>query len=104
MLLLVIAGIALPQVESFDYDLFNGRMPQGQETHGLRGVPVYAASAGFDPVTKTGRFQLAPDSPGAGAAQIVPNFSDGYAGPAPDIGAHQRGARPMRYGVTAGQP
>ena len=120
MLLLVIAGIALPQVEGAEarigndapfaiptfhcLGIYNGRMPQGQETHGLRGVPVYAANTGFDSVTKTGRFQLAPDSPGAGAAQIVPNFSDGYVGPAPDIGAHQRGARPMRYGVTAGQP
>ena len=76
----------------FDYDLFNGRVPQGQEAHGVRGEPVYAAGAGFDPATKTGRFQLAPASPGAGAGQPIPNFSDGYTGPAPDIGAHQRGA------------
>ena len=33
-----------------------------------------------------------------------PNFSRGYTGPAPDIGAHQRGEPPLRYGVGARQP
>ena len=85
----------------FDYDLYNGRVPQGQESHGLRGEPVYAAGAGFDPAAKTGRFQLAPNSPGAGAGVAIPNFSDGYTGPAPDMGAHQRGLPPVQYGVGA---
>jgi hypothetical protein len=88
----------------FDYDLTNGRVPPGQEAHGLRGEPVYATGAGFDATTKTGRFQLAPSSPGAGAGQPIPNFSRGYTGPAPDIGAHQRGEPPRRYGVEARQP
>ncbi|HPM82502.1 MAG TPA: right-handed parallel beta-helix repeat-containing protein [Candidatus Anammoximicrobium sp.] len=88
----------------FDCDLFNGRVPEGHETHGVRGEPIYAAGAGFDPATKTGQFQLAPASPGAGAGQPIPNFSDTYTGPAPDMGAHQRGAGPMRFGVAAGQP
>jgi len=85
----------------FDYDLYNGRVPKGQESHGVRGTPLYAAGAGFDPATKTGRFQLAPNSPGAGAGVVIPNFSDGYAGPAPDVGAHQRGTPPVQYGVGA---
>ncbi|MEK7676474.1 MAG: hypothetical protein AAB676_11650 [Verrucomicrobiota bacterium] len=88
----------------FDYDLFNGRIPNGHEAHGVRGEPVYAANSGFDAALKTGRFQLAPDSPGAGAGLAIPNFSDGYRGRAPDIGAHQRGAPPMQYGVAANQP
>ena len=88
----------------FDYDLYSGRIPAGQEAHGIRGEPVYAAGAGFDSATKTGRFQLAPTSPGAGAGEPLPNFSTGYTGAAPDIGAHQRGAPPMRYGVDAGTP
>jgi photosystem II stability/assembly factor-like uncharacterized protein len=87
----------------FDYDLFNGRVPQNQETHGVRGEPRYTPGAGFDTATRTGRFQLAPDSPGTGAGVAIPNFSDGYTGPAPDMGAHQRGAPPMRYGVGAKQ-
>jgi hypothetical protein len=71
---------------------------------GIRGEPAYAPGAGFDPATKTGRFQLTPDSPGAGAGQPIPNFSDGYTGKAPDIGAHQRGTPPIPYGVRASQP
>ncbi|MFC1761153.1 right-handed parallel beta-helix repeat-containing protein [Planctomycetota bacterium] len=88
----------------YDYDLFNGKIPIAQETHGVRGEPIYAEGAGLDPVTKTGHFQLAPDSPGVNAGQVIPNFSDGYTGKAPDIGAHQRGAPPIRYGVGASQP
>jgi len=56
------------------------------------------------PQTKTGRFQLAPSSPDAGAGHPIPNFSDGYAGTAPDMDAHQRGAPPMRFGIAAAQP
>ena len=88
----------------FDYDLYNGRVPPGHEAHGVRGEPVYAAGAGFDDATKTGQFQLDPSSPGAGAGQPIPNFSRGSAGPAPDMGAHQRGDPPLRYGVEARQP
>jgi hypothetical protein len=88
----------------FDHDLYNGRVPRGQEAHGVRGEPVYAEGAGFDPATRTGSFQLAPGSPGAAAGQVIPNFSDGFHGPTPDIGAHQRGAPPMRFGINASRP
>jgi len=84
---------------SYDHDLFNGRIPDGVEAHGMRGEPVYEAGSGFDPATKTGKFQLAAGSPGVAAGEIIPNFSDGFSGKAPDIGAHFRGAPPMRFGV-----
>jgi hypothetical protein len=87
----------------FDYDLYNGRVPENQEPHGVRGQPIYVSGAGFDSATNTGRFALAPDSPGVGAAVPIPNFTDGYAGPAPDIGAHQRGSPPIGFGVGAKQ-
>lgn len=83
----------------FDYDLYNGQVPKDQEAHGVRGEPVYATDAGFDGASKSGRFQLAPDSPGAGQGLAIPSFSDGFTGPAPDMGAHQRGTPPMRFGV-----
>ena len=75
-------------------------------------VPYYESArltgdiraAPWDPATGTGRFQLAPSSPGAGAGEPLPNFSHGYSGRAPDVGAHQRGAPPMRFGVGAGRP
>jgi hypothetical protein len=85
----------------FDYDLYNGRVPAGQEAHGVRGVPVYVAGAGFDAATKTGRFELAPSSPGLDAGCVIPNFNDGFHGQAPDIGAHEAGSPPMRFGVGA---
>ncbi|MBM3852632.1 MAG: hypothetical protein FJ399_05710 [Verrucomicrobia bacterium] len=84
---------------SYDYDLFNGQIPPGVETRGIRGEPTYVERAGFDPATQTGRFQLAPHSPGAGAGETLPNFSGAFSGKAPDIGAHQRGAPPMQFGV-----
>jgi hypothetical protein len=86
---------------SYDHDLFNGQILAGTEEHGVRGEPVYAANAGFDRATMTGRFQLMPNSPGAGAGEWIPNFSEGPRGSAPDIGAHQRGAAAMKFGVGA---
>ncbi len=83
----------------FDYDLYNGRVPKDQETHGVRGEPVFVSGAGFDGASKSGRFQLAPNSPGAGQGLAIPNFSAGFTGPAPDMGAHQRGTPPMQSGV-----
>lgn len=87
----------------FDYDLYNGRIPPTQEKSGLRGEPIYEAGAGFDARTKTGHFQLRSGSPGAAAGQPIPNFSHGYTGKSPDVGAHQRGAPRLQYGVTANQ-
>jgi len=88
---------------NFDYDLYNGRVGSTQEKHGVAGEPSYEEGAGFNPQTKTGRFTLRTDSPGAGAGEPIPNFSEEYIGKAPDIGAHQRGAQPFRYGVEAKQ-
>ena len=44
----------------FDYDLVSGRFPSDQETHGVRGEPIYASGAGLDLATRFGHFQLAP--------------------------------------------
>lgn len=87
----------------FDYDLSNGRIPATQEPHGINGEPIYVEGAGFNSETKTGNFQLAPNSPGVAVGEPIPNFSDGFSGKAPDIGAHQRGATPIEYGVRARQ-
>lgn len=85
----------------FDYDLTNGRVSEEMQRHGVRGLPRYAKGSGFDPATRTGRFQLTPDSPGAAVGQPIPNFTPTYSGSAPDLGAHQRGAPPLRFGVPA---
>lgn len=39
-------------------------------------------------------------TPGYNAGRYIPNFSDGYRGTAPDIGAHESGADPMCFGHT----
>jgi hypothetical protein len=87
----------------FDYDLVNGRIPATQEHHAIKGEPIYVEGAGFNAETRTGNFQLAPNSPGVAAGEPIPNFSYGYTGKAPDLGAHQRGAPPLQYGIHATQ-
>ncbi len=96
-----LSGNKLNLDNSYDFDFTNGRIPSGVEAHGVRGEPVYEAGSGFDPATNTGKFQLAPDSPGVAAGEVIPNFSGEGSGKAPDIGAHPRGAPPIRYGVGA---
>jgi PKD repeat protein len=46
--------------------------------------------------------QLNVPSKGIGVGEVVPNFSDGFTGSGPDVGAHQRGAPPMKFGISAG--
>ena len=85
--------------DSYDYDLFNGRCPDGQEPHGVRGEPTYGAGGGLDRRTLTGRFELAGTSAGVASGEWIPNFSPGPREQRPDIGAHQRGTPPMQFGV-----
>jgi hypothetical protein len=87
----------------YDYDLLSGRYPAEQEKHGVKGVPQYVKDAGFNPETKTGNFEQAPGSPGIDKGEIIPNFTDGFTGAAPDMGAQESGTKPMVYGVKAGQ-
>ena len=86
---------------SYDYDLFNGQCPAEYEAHGIRGEPIYVERAGLDRATQTGIFQLAPNSPGVAAGEWIPNFSEGPRGKSPDVGAHSRGAPPMKFGIGA---
>ena len=47
-------------------------------------------------------YQLAPNSPGFDQGLVIPNFSDGFTGSAPDMGAHEAGTPAMKFGVDAG--
>jgi len=85
----------------FDYDLHSKNVPQGHESHGIKGIPTYVSSAGFDFATMTGNFQLDQSSVGYDAGELIPNFSDGYTGVAPDMGAHESGWDDMEFGVNA---
>jgi len=85
----------------FDYDLYSGNQTvTGQETHGVAGTPIYAASNGW--VSEAGgQYQLATTSPGYNVGVVIPNFNDGYLGTAPDMGAAETGSAYMQFGVNA---
>ena len=84
----------------FDYDLLSGRYPADHEKHGVSGTPHYVEGAGFSFETKTGNFQLVPESPGIKKGEAIPNFCESSNG-APDMGAQQTGSAPMVFGVKA---
>jgi hypothetical protein len=85
-----------------DYDLINApvaNVDDKAERHAKEGRAVYASSGKNYPDLKNqpGNFQLKPGSPGFQAAEVIPNFNDGF-GARPDMGAHQSGTPPMRFG------
>lgn len=94
------------KTNSFDYDLYNGQIKAaaGSERRGIVGVPVYVDAVGFEFRSMTGNFALAPTSPGHDAGEVLPNYTDGYTGSAPDVGAHESGTPPMQFGVKAYLP
>ncbi|MBM4019280.1 MAG: hypothetical protein FJ288_13320 [Planctomycetes bacterium] len=96
-----IADRARDPLGDYDYDLFSTSLDaaEGHQRHGLRGAPVYAAACGMK--DGKGVFWLAAGSPGLDAGIRLPNFNDGYAGAAPDMGAHEAGSPPMEFGVQA---
>jgi hypothetical protein len=83
-----------------DFDLYNGAIKAnaGAEAHGIKGTPIYERGHGWQSGAG-GRYQLAPSSPGYDKGVRIPNFNDDYRGAAPDIGAHEAGTSPMRFGL-----
>ena len=67
--------------------------PQHDYSRQYRGVPIYGPNNGDN------EFTLAPDSPGYDAGVLIPNFNDDFTGKAPDMGAHEAGTPPMRFGI-----
>ena len=83
-----------------DFDMTNGGFQAyaGAEPNGIIGTPIYEAGHGWENESG-GYYQLAPWSPGYDRGVRIPNFNDGFTGAAPDIGAHEAGTGPMRFGV-----
>ncbi len=87
---------------NFDYDLTNHPFPNGDEEHGINGIPTYVNGApSFSFTTKAGNFKLASNSLGFDKGVVIPNFSDYFEGSAPDMGAHEHGTEAIVYGVQA---
>jgi hypothetical protein len=82
---------------SFDYDLYNGRLAirEEEEAHGIFGEPIYGQAV------EEGIYALDPSSPGYDAGVVLPNFSDGFTGAGPDMGAQEAGTAVLQFGVDA---
>jgi len=81
----------------YDYDLYNGKIPSGKELHGIKGNPQY------DPLNAAGEYALAATSPGYNGGVVLPGFNDDFVGSAPDMGAYEKGAARLEFGVNAYQ-
>jgi hypothetical protein len=84
---------------TFRNDMFNGRMDTAI-VGGINATSVYAAGNGWQSEAG-GLYQLAAGTPGFDGGVRIANFNDGYVGAAPDIGAQENGAPPMRFGLDA---
>ena len=107
----------------FDYDLFTG-MDRGlaRESHGVRGKPAFipSTSLAFFPALTTTKIQwgkvkveradrtvtitdpvVTIPNPVIDAGMVIPGFNDAFVGDAPDLGAFERGAPPIRFGRKA---
>ena len=83
----------------FERDMFNG--PAGAAvTSGINAAPTYQAGNG--PASEAGgMYALATGTPGHDQAVPIANFNDSFVGAAPDVGAHEAGAPPMKFGIAA---
>ena len=86
---------------NYDYDLYNGGYPSVNGGNSIKGRPIYNKDANFNYEKMTADFSLNSLSLGYDAGEIIPNFTDGYEGTAPDMGAFEFGDAPMEYGVNA---
>ena len=101
-----ISGHPATRDNDIDHDLTQGAPPRlfGPTNrigpHMLKGTPEYAWGNGAGS-RDGGRYSLMSTSPGYDAGELLPNFSDGFTGIAPDVGAHEASTAPMEFGVNA---
>jgi unsaturated rhamnogalacturonyl hydrolase len=76
-----------------DYDLITGAVngAGAAGAHLITGTAIFAAGAPAA-IAGTGNYQPAANSPGVNQGEVIPNFNDGYAGGAPDLGAMEVGS------------
>ena len=87
-----IEGFDDDSTNSFDYDLYTTvQVGGGHERHGVTARPRYASLEVLE---------LSKGSAGHDDGVPIPNFNDGFVGNAPDRGAQELGAPPLRFGRT----
>lgn len=91
----------------FDWDISNANGMGVNESNGRVGAPSNF-KPGHGPLAyATGKYQLAPGSPGHDDGVRINNFNDDvdaphqFLGAAPDRGAHEEGSADMMFGTTA---
>lgn len=91
-----LANTAADPKSSSDYDLLTGRefrQGLGAEPHGIFAAPAY------DPSHSSGPYTQSAGSPGHDKGVVIPNINDGFSGTAPDVGAQERDAPALEFGV-----
>ena len=85
----------------FDYDMYNGKIPDipGCEANGIKLALQEGPS--YDPLNSDFEFFLEPSTKGHDAGLTIPNFSDGFEGAAPDMGAFETKRPAPVWGVHA---
>jgi hypothetical protein len=81
-------------------DMYSGRAGDAPIVNGINAAPVYASGHGWQSEAG-GLYQLAAGTPGHDEGERIPGFNDGFAGAAPDVGAHEGGSAPMAFGIAA---
>jgi hypothetical protein len=76
---------------------FSGSELSYEALHGWSSVPGLGSGAGAG----IGNYWLGASSKGVDRGEVLPNFNDGFDGAAPDVGAHERNAPSMTFGITA---
>jgi len=90
---------------SLDYDMYNGNFKNNcsSSPHEANGIRISGNEwwKYLDENNGKGEFALKLNSPGIDAGVRIPNFNDFFTGNSPDIGAFERGDKPMEFGVNA---
>ncbi|TMI71060.1 MAG: hypothetical protein E6H09_14530, partial [Bacteroidetes bacterium] len=96
---------------TYQYDVCNTPLVllAGVAGNILNGNPTYAAGVPVAPLVinagpRAQGYDLATNSLGYNAGIVLPNFNDGFAGTAPDVGAYEAGKPLLQFGVTAYLP
>lgn len=99
------AGGVIAGPTPFDGDVYNGGVESAASA--AFGAKCTHGAARFKTghgVGRSGRYQLAGDSPGFDGGVILPNFNDGFSGAAPDSGVQEEGGPGMVFGVANWSP
>jgi len=89
----------------FENNIFVGSTVFGPQATVAHNLSTSEGSAGFvAPYATPGNFQLAAGSPAINAGAVIPPYTNGYAGSAPDDGAYESGVAVWTAGSSGGSP